>query len=240
VPQLQRIAASQVVPQINHEPAIAALRQQVQELSAQQVPAQTVDVASLTGQLDALDQRMNAFDAALGEQREKSQMTTGGAGLAFVRLENRLLRGAPFAAELGLLEQLLPNNITVEQERDLTAAAAGVLPAEDLADQLRLQERQVRRAERVALADNPLDRAWAEVRSLVLIRDTTNESKKDDAFEVLVTAIRRGDAPATATAWQALSDTTRQMLSATYSEVERRQRAEKALTELAPVALAAH
>lgn len=247
VPWLKRLMpAAEVVPSVpavDYSADINALRDQLRDVTARPVPtAAAPDIAPaldpVVARLDALDQRLTAVDAAAAEQRQKAIVdAVRPAALSLIRVENRLLRGEPFVTELALLKQQTVGILTAEQDRDLTAAMAGVETTRDLMIRLRSEERAARRAERLAAANNPLDRVWAELQSLVLIKNTTAPNVPDDRFDGFIAAVRQGDMATTAAAWQALSDKAKQVLYPIYGEVERRQRAEAALHALALVVL---
>lgn len=236
VPALQRLLpVQQPISAPDYGQTIAALQQQVQALSQQPVPA--IDVAPLQERLEKIEQQTTATAATLDEQLAKKQVgSVRPAALAFVRVENRLLRGEPFTSELALLRETA--TLTPEQDRDLTAAASGVAPTAELVAALRDQERAARRAERMATVDGPLNRIWAELQSLVLIKDSSVPPASDDRFDALVMAVRQGGKGTTEAAWATLSAPAQKLLYANYGEVERRQRAEAALQQLATVVLA--
>lgn len=244
VPALQRLMPAPPVPETtNYDAAIglmqhqlAQLNQKVDSVAAVEVPV--ADLSPLEGRIAQIEQQLAALANTVNEQREKADALQP-AGLAFVRVETRLLRGEPFRTELDLLRQLAKTPLTAEQDRDLSAAALGVATTEQLVAKLREHERAARRAERMNAVSGPLDRIWAELQSLVLVRDTAAVPTVDttDRFDALVAAIRYGDQATTNAAWQGLSDPAKKVLAVVYNDVERRQRAEAALQQLAPAFL---
>lgn len=244
VPALQRYlprASSEAAPDYGN--TIGMLQQQVRQLAetkSETTPAsEAFDATPLTARIDKLEQQLIAADVAISEAKAKAQDgTVKPVSLAFLRVENRLLRGEPFTSELRLLKQNADIKLSPEQDRDLTAAASGVRTTADLLAELRTLERAARRAERMATVDGPLARIWAELQSLVMIKDNSTPAAPDDRFTALILAVRQGDKATTEAAWQPLSQQAKQVLYPVYGEVERRQRAEEALKQFAPTALA--
>lgn len=216
---------------------VAQLGQRIDSLAPAEAP--TTDLSLIESRMVEIEQQLAAVSATVSEQREKTQAVQP-AGLAFIRLETRLLRGEPFRTQLDLLKQLSKTPLSADHDRDLSAAALGVATADKLVAALREHERAARRAERMATVDGPLDRIWAELQSLVVIRSAAHDAAGNisDPIESLVAAIRHGDLPTTQAAWLGVPAPVKQVLGAVYADIERRQRAELALQQMAPTYLA--
>ncbi|MGE3771219.1 MAG: hypothetical protein AB7G06_09755 [Bdellovibrionales bacterium] len=163
-----------------------------------------------------LEARVQSNNEALTVQQVRAQQAAGvPVALALFRLEERFERGQDFTEALALLQRLLAADLSAEDAATLTGAAAGVPSSALLTDQLDQNERALRRAARLAGADTPLERIWAELRSLVLIK--TDEVSESDvmgrALADMKAALRRDDTVALQRAWNTLPPSGQQKLA---------------------------
>lgn len=214
-----------------------ALAQTFADLQTQPpAPAVPDDVAK---RLDALETQIMALDTMVRAQDDKVQGATAEAqrlplALALIRVEERFERGQNFVNALTLLQKVLPAPLNEPDAAALAAAAPGVPPPPELIIRLDRAERGLRRDARLAVTSSPLERIWAELQSLVLVRSeaVARGDTVGQALTAVKAAIARDNAQEFAAAWAQLPSASQKSLAEWHGDVQRRLAAHSVLERL--------
>jgi hypothetical protein len=205
-------------------------------VQVENTPAPVAELpADINNRLTALEEKTQKATSSVNEQNEKLQQTAHlPVALALVRVEERFERGQDFTAAWVLVQKLLPAPFDESQGNILAAAAQGVPTTAALLQTLDASERAVRRAERLTNADNPIDRIWAELQSLILIKRVNDDTRDATgrALAALRSAVLTDDATALQTAWQQLPPPGQSVLQPWKADVDKRLAARAVLNSL--------
>jgi hypothetical protein len=222
-------AAPDIVLSAHIEQRLTALE------AAQNQGAASVPNDQTTSQISAMQEQLNTLASSAANQEQKLNTANHlPAALALVRVEERFERGQDFSEALALLNRILLDPLSDSDAQALTDAATGVPPTNQLMADLDKNERALRRELRLAAVSSPIDRIWAELRSLVLVRTTTvaDDDTVGQSLAAIKNAINAGDAAAFAKEWGALSPAIQAKLATWHADVQRRLVAHAVLQQL--------
>jgi len=157
------------------------------------------------------------------------------AALALIRLEERFERGQNFSEALALMNNLMPTPIGEDDSRVLLEASIGIMPTSALFEELDRNERRLRRDIRLAGVSSPVDRIWAELQSLILVRSDT-VAPNDVVGRSLIDikdALARGDQESFRAIWVSLPEVSKKRLDSWYVAATRRLAAHIVLQKIA-------